>query len=120
MKLKKIIKSTPILSSIRTAYRRHKAKYNYKRARRMADEAFATTGKRHIVIMMDTGKLAIYSRETFRKHKIKGYTPSLKDCKVYDLLRSCVYHTPTIGGNRLSDREAEIRKNQYIAAYASR
>lgn len=120
MSVKNLLLRIPGARSIRRAYRTAKAKNAYRKAVKMAEEAFITTGKRHFVIMLTSGKLAIYSRETFRKHRVKNYVPSLNGKKIRDLISDCVYRTDTLGGNDpLSPEERNIRQNQFIHYYAN-
>ena len=120
MSIKTILLRLPGARRLRRAYRTEKAKRNYKKAVTIADRHYATTGKRHFVIMLTNGRLAIYNRQTFREHKKRNFLPNVKDVKMLDLLRDCVYRTPANAQDPgLPQNEANIRRNQYIYYYST-
>lgn len=101
-------------------FKRIKAAVRYRKAVRMADEAFQKSGQRHYVLPLSGKKktLLVLDRYNLRMYKRKGYMS--QKANVLALEKECFYCTPYIDGKgALPDNVIALKKKQYLAWFAS-
>ena len=101
-------------------FKRIKSAVRYRKAVRMADEAYQKTGVRQYVLPLDNKKkkLVVLDRYNMRIYKRKGYMS--QKVNVLALEKECFYCTPYRNGDgELPANVVDLKKKQYLAWFAS-